>query len=74
MAHNYASLSMASTTLAVFDKSTPEKLQKAQNGGEGVREATWDVIKEQGGERQGGVFWILHVDIDTGGESAFWGQ
>lgn len=58
-----------STTLAMFDKDTQVKLQKAQNGGEGVKEATWDVIKKERGrevERQGGVFWILHVDMDMG--------
>lgn len=52
----------------MFD--TRKELQKAQNG---VREATLDVIKEQGG-RQGGVFWILHVDMEMGGKSAIWGQ
>lgn len=37
-----------------------------------MREATWDVIKGQGVKRQGEVFWILHVHMDMGGDSAFW--
>lgn len=29
----------------MLDKKQTRKLLKAQNGGEGMREATWDVIK-----------------------------
>lgn len=35
----------------MFDKSTAEKLKKAQNGGDGVKEATWDVTEGQEGEQ-----------------------
>lgn len=43
------------------EKARHKKLQKAQNGCKGVTEATWDV----GGGCQGGLFWILHVDINV---------
>lgn len=56
------------------EQKQTRNLQKAENEGRGVREATWDDIKGQGVKRQGEVFWILHVHMDMRGDSAFWGS